>query len=259
MINTAISTPSTCLDFDKLYKSIVKGGDPTKTGLSEFVNVDLLMRNLREAKSSEALSSRILSTNTDVQSLFEAKEQAEKDSSLTLLEKAQILRLIDHCQTQMQFVSDSQRQQISMSQYLTQYDLSSSGSLVSQSTGMLKRKIASALGEDSASGSIVDWEVNGVRTSPLDHTQDSDPSARLSNIAQGIEKAQPDDEIVEMIDLETGISDKRSVRDHVQLQVSREAKQLTRLTEDMDQYKNFYENELLKALMIPDAAKANEA
>ena len=111
------------------------------------------MQNLRDAKGSAGLSSRILSTNTDVQSLFEAKEQAEKDSSLTLLEKAQILRLIDHCSTQMQFVSDSQRQQTSMGQFLTEYDLSSSGSLVSQSTGMLKRKIASVLGEEAASSS----------------------------------------------------------------------------------------------------------
>lgn len=161
------------------------------------------MQNLRDAKGSAGLSSRILSTNTDVQSLFEAKEQAEKDSSLTLLEKAQILRLIDHCSTQMQFVSDSQRQQTSMGQFLTEYDLSSSGSLVSQSTGMLKRKITSALGEEAASSSaqVVDWEVDGVRTSPLDHNQDIYADAKLKSIVEGSEKAQQEDEIVEMIDL----------------------------------------------------------
>ena len=161
----------------------------------------------------------------------------------------------------MQFVSDSQRQQTSMGQFLTEYDLSSSGSLVSQSTGMLKRKIASVLGEEAASspGQVVDWEVNGVRTSPLDHSQDINADAKLKSIVEGSEKAQQEDEIVEMIDLQTGITDKRSIRDHAQIQVLREAKQLTALTDDMDQYKNFYENELLKALMVPDAAEANEA
>ena len=40
LIETAISTPNTCLDFDLLYDKIVSGVDPTQTGLAEFVNAD---------------------------------------------------------------------------------------------------------------------------------------------------------------------------------------------------------------------------
>ena len=79
-------------------------------------------------------------------------------------------------------------------------------------------------------------------------------SSDLQKIASGMEKASRDDEVVEMIDQDTGIADRRSTRDHVQVQVLREAKQLTSMPVDMEQYKNFYENELLKALMIPDQA-----
>ena len=53
-----------------------------------------------------------------------------------------------------------------------------------------------------------------MRTSPLDHSQDINADEKLKSIAEGSEKAQPEDDIVEMIDLQTGIADKRSVRDH---------------------------------------------
>ena len=54
-----------------------------------------------------------------------------------------------------------------------------------------------------------------------------------------------------MVDPATGISTARSARDHTQVMTLREAKELTALPADMDQYTNFYENKLLEAMMEP--------
>ena len=53
------------------------------------------------------------------------------------------------------------------------------------------------------------------------------------------------------MDQETGIPELRSIRDHAQIQTIRTAKRLTELPQDMEQYKNYYENQLLQALMKP--------
>jgi len=57
--------------------------------------------------------------------------------------------------------------------------------------------------------------------------------------------------MVTFVDPMTGISNTHTIRDHAQLLNVREAKKLTELPVDMDQYKNFYENQLLAAMMQP--------
>jgi len=46
-----------------------------------------------------------------------------------------------------------------------------------------------------------------------------------------------------------GFEEVKALRDHTQIQVLRDAKTLTQLPVDMEQYKNYYENRLLTALM----------
>jgi len=92
---------------------------------------------VRASRGSPNLLSRFLDTRTDVQSLMDAKEEADRDSSLSLVEKGQIQRLLDHCSDQMQFVSNEQRLEISLSRYLADFDRQSSSSLVNHSTGLL--------------------------------------------------------------------------------------------------------------------------
>ena len=53
---------------------------------------------------------------------------------------------------------------------------------------MLQKKLSRALGANNASGAgIVDWEVNGVRTSPIDHFAEN--AQQLDKIASGLDKA----------------------------------------------------------------------
>ncbi len=82
----------------------------------------------------------------------------------------------------------------------------------------------------------------------------------LKDIASGKESVQSVDEKVGHYDVETGIVDNRSIRDHSQVQLIRQAKKLTSLSVEMEQYKNFYENELLKTMMLPGTdASAQES
>ena len=41
----------------------------------------------------------------------------------------------------------------------------------------------------------------------------------------------------------------------MQVQILREAKSLTQMPEDLEQYKNYYENKLLEAMMKPEGAE----
>lgn len=83
-------------------------------------------------------------------------------------------------------------------------------------------------------GDVVDWEIDGIRTSPIDHSSDADAAEYLSSVAKRKETASEVDQKVTLIDQETGISESRSLRDHAQIQVLREAKRLTKIPEDMD-------------------------
>lgn len=103
-------------------------------------------------------------------------------------------------------------------------------------------------------GEIVDWELDGVRTSPIDHNQETSansPTQLLKSISTGSETVQQVDELVGSVDKMTGFSETKSLRDQVHLNVLRDAKKLTELQNDMEQYRNFYENKLLKAMMRP--------
>lgn len=187
--------------------------------------------------------------------MFDAREEAEADSSLSLVEKAQVLRILDHCCEQLQFVSNLQRQDITLGQFLADRDASSISALKQHTTSLLRKKLVSALGEGAAAGEIMDWESNGVRTSPLDHKRRAEGASvgsMLKDVVQGTEsQSRAVDEKVKLVDPESGVTETRSVRDHMQVRLLREAKRLTELPRDMEQYTNFYENKLLEALMQP--------
>jgi len=88
----------------------------------------------------------------------------------------------------MQFVSNEQRQSITMGRFLNEHDASASASLRHHATNLLRKRLSKALGETVSDSGIVDWEVNGVRTSPLDHHL-SDNQGQLDKIASGFDLA----------------------------------------------------------------------
>ena len=81
----------------------------------------------------------------------------------------------------------------------------------------------------------VEWDVDGVRTSPIDHksTSDSIPSY-LQDVANSNEIMQDVDERISVTDAVTGIEEVKSLRDHAHIQVLRDAKRLTKLPDDME-------------------------
>ena len=73
------------------------GEDLTKSDvLSKMINVDKLIDDFKTQKAPKSIQDKILEKSIDVQSIEDAKVEAERDTSLSRVEKAQIMSLIDH-------------------------------------------------------------------------------------------------------------------------------------------------------------------
>ena len=97
----------------------------------------------------------------------------------------------------MQYVSNKSRQQITVANFLQDNHYLSQTSYSDYSTGILQKKLAKSLGSGLQSDNVVDWEVNGVRTAPIDQTSDS---LDLQSIADGTEQQSRLDQNVEVVD-----------------------------------------------------------
>lgn len=147
-------------------------------------------------------------------------------------------------------MSNKRRQALTFGQYLADHHYSSSGAYTDFAGKTLQKKLERTLGKSMQKGQVVDWELDGVRTSPIDHlNKDQSPTDLMQSIVDGSEVTQPEDEQVKLVDEELGSLDSKSLRDHLHVRLLREAKELTRLQSDMEQYRNYYENMLLKAMM----------
>ena len=65
-----------------------------------------------------------MGTMVDVQSIEDARIQTERNSSLDQVERAQLLRLIDHVNDKMQYVSNDRRQAITVGQFVSDHHYS---------------------------------------------------------------------------------------------------------------------------------------
>ena len=81
----------------------------------------------------------------------------------------------------------------------------------------------------------IDWDVDGVRTSPIDHKSNSDSiSSYMEDVANSSETIQDVDEILSVTDSVTGTEEVKSLRDHAHIQVLRDAKRLTKPSDDIE-------------------------
>ena len=96
-------------------------------------------------------------------------------------------------------MSNSRRQEITFGQFLAEHDAQSPSAYADYSNRVLQQKLEKLLGASSQKGDIIDWEVDGVRTSPIDHTTEMD-SDFLQQVMSGKEKLNPIDETVRVID-----------------------------------------------------------
>ena len=143
----------------------------------------------------------------------------------------------------MQYVSNTQRKQITIGQFLADHHFSSSAAFADYSDTLLRKKLGKVLGDKLNRDINVEWDVDGVRTSPIDHKIDSDSiSSFLQDVANSNESVQDADQRISVTDGITGVEEVKSLRDHAHIQVLRDAKRLTKLPDDMEQYKYYYEN-----------------
>ena len=64
---------------------------------------------------------------------------------------------------------------------------SSTAAYSDYSSKLLSQKLKGVLGESMTKGDIVDWEIDGVRTSPIDHQSEGDDLSYLNSIVKGAE------------------------------------------------------------------------
>ena len=193
-----------------------------------------------------------MNATIDVSALQDLRIETKNDSSMQDVEKAQILGLINHIDTQMRYVSNSSRLDISVAAFLEDNHYLSPTSYSDYSQSLLQKKLLASLGQNMREKERIEWEIsqgnNDIRTAPIDQNDDQ---IDLEKIKSGQEKSSHLDEQVLLDDKATGIKDLKSVRDHAQILLLRDAKRVTELPADMEQYKNFYENRLLHAMMKP--------
>ena len=195
------SNSKTYIDFEKLTDQIVQGED--LKSFSEFIDVQKLISDIRS--QTKIIPATFMGTMVDVQSIEDARIQTERNSSLDQVERAQLLRLIDHVNDKMQYVSNDRRQAITVGQFLSDHHYSAPQAFVGFSDSALSRKLSRVLGESelqNRSKTSVDWEIDGVRTSPIDHTA---ASVDLEAVANGSESVSPLGERVSVRDPVTGV------------------------------------------------------
>ena len=232
LISEALNQPKTYIDFEKLSEQLTMGEDLTKSDvLSKMINVDKLIDDFKTQKAPKSIQDKILERSIDVQSIEDAKVEAERDTSLSRVEKAQIMSLIDHVSDQMQFVSNSRRQKLTFGKFLSDLHYTSANAYSDYASTLLQEKLATVLGEPMRKEKVVDWELDGVRTSPIDHhiDQAETPNEYLSSVQDGTETVHQVDEKVDLVDPMTGMMDSKSLRDHVHIRTIREAKRLTEM------------------------------
>ena len=97
------------------------------------------------------------------------------------------------------------------------------------SDSLLRNKLGKVLGETLNREQNIDWEVDGVRTSPIDHKSGSSDSVSsyLQDVANSNEFVSDVDQRISVTDPVAGIEEVKSLRDHAHIQVLRDAKRLT--------------------------------
>ena len=214
LVGEVLNSPKTYVDFEKLAQKLAEGYDFGKNSLAEFIEVDRLISDLNTKNGPEHIKSRLFETPVDVQAIEETKFEIERDSSLNSIEKAQLLRVVSHVSEQLQFVSNTRRQEITVGQFLTQNSSSSTAAYSDYSSRILSLKLKGILGESLRKGDIVDWEIDGIRTSPIDHNHENDDPNYLSSIANGFESISDKDKRVVVKEKEMGFEEVKTLRDH---------------------------------------------
>lgn len=140
-----LKSSSTYVDLEKLQDSIIEGEDPIQS-LASCIDTERLIADVKTSQGPGQLQARVLSTTVDVQAIMDARFETERDSSLSTIEKAQILGLIDYVNDSMQYVSNSRRQALTVGQYLSEHHSSSAAAITNYSTNLLQKKLARSLG-----------------------------------------------------------------------------------------------------------------
>ena len=58
---------------------------------------------------------------------------------------------------------------MTLKQYLASHHFTSTAAFDDYTSSVLKKKLAKVLGRPMEKGEVVDWDIDGLRTSPIDH------------------------------------------------------------------------------------------
>jgi len=83
LITEAINAPKTYINFAKLADEVMSGADPTKSNLADLIEVEKLVQDVRSKNGPSSLTSELMSTRMDVQSIEDAKVEADRNTSMT--------------------------------------------------------------------------------------------------------------------------------------------------------------------------------
>lgn len=84
LITEALNAPKTYINFAKLADEVMAGSDPTRsTNLADFIEVDKLVQDARSKNGPSSLTGELMSTRMDVQSIEDAKVEADRNTSYT--------------------------------------------------------------------------------------------------------------------------------------------------------------------------------
>lgn len=184
--------------------------------------------------------------------------------------KRNLAALIDSVQDQTQNISNADRKEISVKDYLQRYHFQSPDAYNLYATDLLKSSIKRSLGKiETQAPDVVDWQIAQSRTHPSEHT-DGTPIVKFGRVGDKKRNQEDSDvedflhennsnenssslnQIVQSVNKMTGSIEVDSLRDFTYKELLRQARTLTELPLDMLTTKNQFENRVLIAMAQSD-------
>lgn len=185
--------------------------------------------------------------------------------------------IVDYVDDRAKFMSNEDRKNLTVKDFMEKYHFTSSSAFKQYADDLLQNKIDAMLGKDTtneADAATMDWQIGNMRTMPSEHVINEDvdsvlhrsdiqelykvDSAELvsglhgGDVAESLRK-QPEQEIkMHHQNADSNIKETDNIRDYLNKQVYRKARDACRMPEGMEATRNFYENKLIRELINVD-------
>lgn len=111
-----------------------------------------------------------LDASVDVVSLHNLKQQVQQDTRLNKNQKQSMKVIIDYICDQTKYISNAERKNLSVKDYLDHHHITSPEAFSIYSTDVLKTKMEKILGKvDLSTPEMIEWQLGDTRTMPYEH------------------------------------------------------------------------------------------